>query len=46
MAAMLVVKAAFFFQRVYMKIEFSSQRKEIFLFLTTNMAAMTSPVDR
>ena len=35
----------FFSRRIYMKItkiEFSSQRKEILLFLTTNMAAMTS----
>ena len=27
---------------IYMKIEFSSQRREILLFLTTNMAAVTS----
>ena len=28
--------------RIYMKIEFSSQRREMLLFLTTNMAAVTS----
>ena len=27
---------------IYMKIEFSSQRREMLLFLTTNMAAVTS----
>ena len=31
-----------FSQRIYMKIEFSSQRREMLLFLTTNMAAVTS----
>ena len=29
-------------RRIYMKIEFSSQRTEMLLFLTTNMAAVTS----
>ena len=29
-------------RRMYMKIEFSSQRREMLLFLTTNMAAVTS----
>ena len=29
-------------RRIYMKIEFSSQRREMLLFLTTNMAAVTS----
>ena len=29
-------------RRIYMKIEFSSQRREVLLFLTTNMAAVTS----
>ena len=32
----------FFSQRIYMKIEFSSQRREMLLFLTTNIAAVTS----
>ena len=32
----------FFSRRIYMKIEFSFQRKEMLLFLTTNMAAVTS----
>ena len=42
-AAMLGVNTiAFFSQRIYVKIEFSSQRREILLFLTTNMAAVTS----
>ena len=31
-----------FSRRIYMKIEFSSQRREMLLFLTTNMAAVTS----
>ena len=31
----------FFSQRIYMKIEFSSQRREMLLFLTTNMVAVT-----
>ena len=30
------------FRRICMKIEFSSQRRETVLFLTTNMAAVTS----
>ena len=29
-------------RRIYMKIEFSSQRRKMLLFLTTNMAAVTS----
>ena len=29
-------------RRIYMKIEFSSQRREMLLLLTTNMAAVTS----
>ena len=32
----------FFSWRIYMKIEFSFQRREMLLFLTTNMAAVTS----
>ena len=32
----------FFSRRIYMKIEFSSQRREMLLFLITNMAAVTS----
>ena len=32
----------FFSQRIDVKIEFSSQRREMLLFLTTNMAAVTS----
>ena len=35
-----------FSRRIYMKIEFSSQRREIRLFLTTNMATVTSPENR
>ena len=31
-----------FSRRIYMKIEFSFQRREMLLFLTTNMAAVTS----
>ena len=31
-----------FSQRIDMKIEFSSQRREMLLFLTTNLAVMTS----
>ena len=31
-----------FSRRIYMKIEFGSQRREMLLFLTTNMAAVTS----
>ena len=31
-----------FSQRIYPKIEFGSQRREMLLFLTTNMAAVTS----
>ena len=31
-----------FSRRIYMKIEFSSQRREMHLFLTINMAAVTS----
>ena len=41
-AAMLGVKTKEFSRRIYMKIEFSSQRREMLLFLTTNMAAVTS----
>ena len=35
-------KIAFFSRRIYMEIQFSSQRSEKLLFLTTNMAAVTS----
>ena len=35
-----------FSRRIYMKIEFSSQRREMLLFLSTNMAAMTSRVNQ
>ena len=35
-----------FSRRIEMKIEFSSQRREMLLFLTTNMAAVTSPADQ
>ena len=31
-----------FSRRIYMKIAFSSQRREMLLFLTANMAAVTS----
>ena len=41
-AAMLGVKRIEFFAgRIYMKIEFSSQRRGKLLFLSTNMAAVT-----
>ena len=33
-------------RRIYMKINFSSQRREMLLFLTTNMAAVTSRVNQ
>ena len=42
MMVTLVVKTMKLCQKIYMKIEFSSQRKEMFLFLTTNMATLTS----
>ena len=45
-AAMLVVHTIIFFRRIYMKMEFISQRREMFLFLTTNIAAMTSRANR
>ena len=45
-AAMLVVHTIIFFRRIYMKMEFLSQRREMFLFLTTNIAAMTSRANR
>ena len=42
-AAMLGVNTIEFFSgRIYMKIVFSSQGREMLLFLTTNMAAVTS----
>ena len=42
-AAMLGVKTVdFIYQRIYIKIDFSSQRKKMLLFLTTNMGAVTS----
>ena len=31
-----------FARKIYMEMEFSSQRRDILLFLTTNMAAVTS----
>ena len=37
----LVVNTIIFFGRIYVKIGFSSQRREMLLFLTTNLAAMT-----
>ena len=41
-AVTLRVKTTEFFSRInYMKVEFSFQRKEMLLFLTTNMAAVT-----
>ena len=43
-AAMLGSKQYNFSQRIYMKIEFSSQRREMILFLTTNMATVTSRI--
>ena len=36
-------KTEFSLEEFYIKIEFSSQRREMFLFLTTNMVAVTSP---
>ena len=32
----------FFSRRIYMKIDFSSQKREMLFFLTTNMAAVMS----
>ena len=37
-----VNKTEFFVEEIYMKIQFSSQRREMLLFLSTNMAAVTS----
>ena len=45
-AAMLVVHIIIFFRRIYMKIEFVSQRREMLLLLTTIMAAVTSRANR
>ena len=39
---MLKVKTIEFFPGIYIKIEFSSQRREMLLFLTANIAAVTS----
>ena len=48
MAVMLVVNTIkiTYFQNFYMKMEFSFQRKEVFGFLTTDMASMTSPANQ
>ena len=35
-----------FSRRIYMKIEVTSQRREMLLFLTTKMAAVTSPTNQ
>ena len=35
-----------FSRRIYMKIEVTSQRREMLLFLMTKMAAVTSPADQ
>ena len=35
-------KVFIFLRRIYMKIKFSSQKRDMLLFLTTNMAAVTS----
>ena len=35
-----------FFRRIYMKIEVTSQRREMLLFLMTKMAAVTSPANQ
>ena len=40
--ALLGLKTMNFFGIIYMKIEWSSQRREMLLFLTTDMAAVTS----
>ena len=45
-AAMLVVHTILFFRRIYMKMEFISQRREMLLFLTTNIATVTSRANR
>ena len=46
-AAMLGVrKKELFSRRIYMKIEVTSQRREMLLFLTTKMAAVTSPANQ
>ena len=39
-------KKELFSRRIYMKIEVTSQRREMLLFLTTNMAAVTSPANQ
>ena len=39
---MVVYNRIFFSRRIYVKIELSSLRREMLLFLTTNMAAVTS----
>ena len=46
-AAMLGVNTIeLFSRRIYMKMEFSSQRREMLLFLMTKMAAVTSPANQ
>ena len=45
-AVMLVVHTIIFFRRIYMKMEFISQRREMLLFLTTNIATVTSRANR
>ena len=41
-----VSKKELFSRRIYMKIEVTSQRREMLLFLTTKMAAVTSPANQ
>ena len=45
-AVMLVVHTIIFFRRIYMKMEFISQRRGMLLFLTTNIATVTSRANR
>ena len=41
-----VSKKELFSRRIYMKIEVASQRRDMLLFLTTKMAAVTSPANQ
>ena len=41
-----VSKKELFSRRIYMKIEVTSQRRDMLLFLTAKMAAVTSPANR
>ena len=45
-ATMLGVSQELFSRRIYRKVEVTSQRGEMLLFLTTKMAAVTSPANQ